>query len=267
MNDKIITVPVGKHKIEIVVGTITYILMRGDFAYIHRTNAPMICTKTSLVEIEKKMGKESLNEFIQIRRGCLVSLFAIHEITDRVYLGNGEVLEYSARNTITLKEEFSERRKKYLKEFADTVKPKTPEDFHEYYKVFDDIPIAFTDIEMVFDGGSRAVDWVFCYANRALAEIEQMPLEQLIGSRFGDVFPNMDDRWLKTYEWASLFGEVLQIIDYSLEIKSNLKIICFPTFKGHCGCILFDVAKLRFFRQTTDTDHSIAAFVGKMLGI
>lgn len=75
----------------------------------------------------------------------------------------------------------------------------------------------------------------------------------------------MDVRWLKTYEWATLFGETLQIIDYSPEIDTNLKIICFPTFKGHCGCILFDVDKLNFFRKTTDTERAVAAFVNKLL--
>ena len=30
---------------------------------------------------------------------------------------------------------------------------------------------------------------------------------------------------------AALYGEVLEIMDYSPEIDKNLKVICFPTFK------------------------------------
>ena len=55
----------------------------------------------------------------------------------------------------------------------------------------------------------------------------------------------MDAKWLRGYERATLYGETLEIVDYSPEIGTNLKIICFPTFPGHCGCILFDADKLR----------------------
>lgn len=262
--DGTITVICDKTEMQIVIRTVIYILMKGDYAYIHRSGADTVCTKTSMVELEKMLG-DKLYTFIKIKRGCLVSVFAIHDITDKVYLGNGEVLEYAARNTLAVKNEFTEKRKKFLREFANSEKPKTAEEFHDHYRVFDTLPIAFTDIEMVFDEKHRAVDWVFRYANPSLAEIERLPLDRIIGNRFGEVFPNMDTRWLKTYEWATLFGEVLQIIDYSPEIDTNLKIICFPTFKGNCGCILFDIDKLKFFHQTTDTQKAIANFVSKLL--
>lgn len=260
-----ITVISDKQEITIYIRSIIYILMDGDYAYVHISGKDTVRTKIPLVEMEKLLGSE-LEYFIKIKRGCLVSVFAIHSITEKVNLGNGEDLEYASRNTLKIHSDFQEKRKKFIHEFAVSVKPKTNEEFHQHYKVFDTLPIAFTDIEMIFDEASRAVDWVFRYANQTLAELEKIPLQTLVGSRFGKLFPNMDSRWLKTYEWATLFGEVLQIIDYSPEIDANLKIICFPTFKGHCGCILFDVDKLRFFRNNTDTDNAIAAFVGKLLG-
>lgn len=106
-------------------------------------------------------------------------------------------------------------------------------------------PFAFTDIEMVFNEERAAVDWIFRYANEALAKIEKIPLEQLVNHAFGSIFPNMDAKWLRVYERTALFGETLEIVDYSQEIDTNLKIICFPTFKGHCGCILFDQAEIQ----------------------
>lgn len=253
-----------KKSVEIEVRAIIYILMKGDFAFIHRTGGETVRTKTPLVELEKLLGG-AMASFIKVKRGCLVSVFAIHDITDTVNLGNGEELTFVSRTAGRVRREFLEKQRKFIHDFADEVTPKTAAEFHEHYRVFDSLPIAFTDIEMVFDETNRAVDWVFCYGNAALAELEKLPLEAMVGQRFGKLFPNMDPRWLKTYEWATLFGEVLQIVDYSPEIDRNLKIICFPTFKGHCGCILFDVDKLKFFRSTTDTDKAIAAFVGKLL--
>lgn len=253
-----------KRSIEIEIRTITYILMKGDFAFIHHTGGETVRTKMAMVEIERQLGK-AMEYFVKVKRGCLVSVFAIHDITDTVNLGNGEELSLVTRAAGRVRRDFWEKQRKFIHDFADEVTPKTPAEFHEHYQVFDTFPIAFTDIEMVFDETNRAVDWVFCYGNKALAELERLPLETMIGNRFGKLFPNMDSRWLKTYEWATLFGEVLQIVDYSPEIDRKLKIICFPTFSGHCGCILFDVDKLNFSRNTTDTDRAIAALVGKLL--
>ena len=37
----------------------------------------------------------------------------------------------------------------------------------------------------------------------------------------------------------------------------NIKIICFPTFKGHCGCILFDIAEIEFIKNSDKTDMAL----------
>ena len=108
------------------------------------------------------------------------------------------------------------------------------------------MPFAFRDIEMIFNEDRHAVDWILRYGNEKLAEVERVPLSGLIGNTFGSIFSNMDDKWLCTYERATLYGERLEIMAYSPEIDSELKIICFPTFSGHCGCILHDMEKLRF---------------------
>ena len=98
---------------------------------------------------------------------------------------------------------------------------------------------------MVFNEERAAVDWIFRYGNEALATLEKTPLEQLIDHAFGSIFPNMDAKWLRVYERTALYGEMLEIVDFSPEIDTDLRIICFPTFKGHCGCILFDQAEIQ----------------------
>ena len=74
---------------------------------------------------------------------------------------------------------------------------------------------------------------------------KKLPLDKMIGSSFSSLFSNMDSKWLQSYERATLYGETLEIMDYSPEIDTNLKIICFPTFPGHCGCILFNADKMK----------------------
>ena len=106
--------------------------------------------------------------------------------------------------------------------------PGSFEEYREYYKGYENMPFAFTDIEMIFDDGCRAVDWVFRYGNQALARLEKVPLDKLIGNRFGSIFPNMDSKWLRCYERAILFGEILSMNEYSPEIDTQLVILYLP---------------------------------------
>ena len=41
----------------------------------------------------------------------------------------------------------------------------------------------------------------------------------------------MDAKWLRVYERTALFGETLEIVYYSPEIDTKLKIISFPHFQ------------------------------------
>ena len=118
---------------------------------------------------------------------------------------------------------------------------------------------------MIFDEECRAVDWLFRYGNEALAKLEKIPLDELIGNTFGSLFENMDSKWLKGYERATLYGETLEMTDYSPEIDTYLKVICFPTFEGHCGCILFDIKKIDFIRSSDDTERALMLYFDNYL--
>lgn len=193
--------------------------------------------------------------FLKAHRGCLVSVMAIHNITDKINLNNGESLIYTIRKKKEIMEQFQKKQKKIIRSFDPEGIPVTPEEYHLHYQSFDEMPFAFTDIEMVFDDERHAVDWIFRYGNRALAKLEKLPLKKLIGSSFGSLFANMDSKWLRSYERATLYGETLEIIDFSPEIDTYLKVICFPTFKGHCGCILFDLSEIELSRRSDEIPY------------
>ena len=165
----------------------------------------------------------------------------IHSVTDTVNLSNGESLSYPPQRKSQLRRLFASRQKLFIDSLSDEDTPATPEEYRAHYRCFEDAPFAFADIEMVFSDERYAVDWIFRYGNPALARLEKIPLKKLIGSAFGSLFANMDPKWLRAYEQAALYGKTLEIVSYSPEIDTNLKIICYPTFKGHCGCILFNL--------------------------
>ena len=75
----------------------------------------------------------------------------------------------------------------------------------------------------------------------------------------------MDSKWLKSYERAAIYGETLELIDHSPEIDTYLKIICFPTIPGHCGCMLFDIEQMQFAGNSGDTHNAKLRYFANML--
>ena len=75
----------------------------------------------------------------------------------------------------------------------------------------------------------------------------------------------MDSKWLRSYERAALYGEKLEMMDYSPEIDTYLKVICFPTFRGHCGCILFDLSDIRYVENSEEAELSWRTYFEKQI--
>lgn len=255
---KYITIISNRRKIVIGISTILYVQLIGKNAEIHVSGGKIYKTRTTLGVLEEKLG----DGFIKAHRGCIVSVKAIHNITDKINLSNGESLEYAIRKKKEIISQICSQQKSIISSFDGDGAPTTKEEYREHYRAFDAFPFAFTDIEMIFNEESHAVDWIFRYGNAALAKLEKMPLERLIGSSFSSLFSNMDSKWLRSYERATLYGEILEIIDYSPEIDTYLKVICFPTFKGHCGCILFNISDIKFTKNSSDAEKALMLYFG-----
>lgn len=73
----------------------------------------------------------------------------------------------------------------------------------------------------------------------------------------------MDAKWLRLYERAALYGERLEVMDYSPEIGAWLKVICFPTFQGHCGCILFDLSDIVYTKISRQGSQAMMRYFDK----
>lgn len=257
--EKSITIVSKRRKITLPVRKILYIHMRRKHADVYMDDGKSIETRTTYKEFYDMLG----DDFIEVKRGNLVSVIAIHDITDTVNLNNGDTLEYTSSRKKEIEDSLYKKKKSIIRSFSTEGIPGTIEEYSEYYKGYENMPFAFTDIEMIFDDDCHAVDWVFRYGNQALAELEKVPLERLIGNRFGSIFPNMDEKWLRCYERAVLFGETLGMNEYSIEIDTQLTIICFPTFEGHCGCILFDANNIRHIRSASGEDGITKIILGK----
>ena len=235
-----LSITVKRKRLMLNVDTILYADVEKNIAQIHLVDGTVHRTRIPLSVLEKGLG----DGFLKIHRGCLVSVRAIHDITDTVNLSNGETLDYARRKKTAILSQLREKQRRLIAGFPEEGAPSTPEGYRAHYASLDNMPFAFADIEMVFNEERRAVDWIFRYGNEALAALEMIPLERLLGASFRSLFVNMASKWLRCYERVALFGETLQITGYSPEIDKTLQVTCFPTFKGHCGCILFDTSQV-----------------------
>lgn len=261
MRSNYINITANRKTVSLDMRTILYIFMNENVAEIHVAGDQVYRTRMTLETLEKDLGEG----FIKVHRSCLVSATAIHDVSDKIYLNNGETLNYVTRRKKAIQAELSEKRKNLLHLLeVDNTLPMEDE-YHARFASFDALPIAFTDIEMVFDEKQNAVDWIFRYGNAALAQLEKLPLETMIGASFSSLFPNMDEKWIQAYERAALGGETLEIVDYSPEIDAYLDVICFPTTPRHCGCILLNIAEMKYAENPGDSQNARLRYMAKLL--
>ena len=77
-----ITVISNKQEITLDVNQILYVQMQWNSAFIHISRELVYQTRMTLTELEGKLG----GNFIKVKRGCLVSAMAIHNVTDKINL-------------------------------------------------------------------------------------------------------------------------------------------------------------------------------------
>jgi hypothetical protein len=151
---KYISVISGGKKIVLNRDAVLYVLMVGRNAEIHLTDKQIYETRMSLSQLEEQLGEA----FLEIHRGCIVATRAIHSITDKVYLSNGEALIYTLRKKKQIVEQLQEKQRDIIRKFPKEETPDTEEEYRSHYSSFEKFPFAFTDIEMIFNEEHHAVD-------------------------------------------------------------------------------------------------------------
>ena len=86
---KYVTITSKRKKILLAISTIIYVQTVGKKTRIHVSGGTVYETRMTIGEIAKSLG----DYFIKVHRGCRVSAMAVHNITDKINLSNGECLE------------------------------------------------------------------------------------------------------------------------------------------------------------------------------
>ena len=135
--------------------------MKKQDAYVNLADGSVLKTRKTFAEFQDELG----DDFIRIHRGGLVAARAIHRVNSLITLCNGDSLEYSIQYKSEITKKFREKQRVIIDEIMDNDNPTDNEEYHKHYQCFDAMPIAFTDIEMIFDEERQAIDWIFRYGN------------------------------------------------------------------------------------------------------
>lgn len=259
-NEKL-SITMNYKRIELEIRAILYVAILNNTAEFHMADGTLYKMRFPFSKLEPLLG----DGFIKTHRNCLVAVRAIHDLSDKVYLNNGEELLYASRRRKELSAELRDKRQRLFDRLAGESPVPGGELCRERYRVFDDLPIAFVDVEAAVGPKENTVDWVVRYGNEALAAIGRKPSGELVGRRLSEVYPGMNRKWLRGCECAAFYGRTLEILDYSPEVDAYLNIICFQTTEGHCGCILLDFGQMEYARNVGDEENARLQFIAKFL--
>jgi hypothetical protein len=115
---------------------------------------------------------------------------------------------------------------------------------------FDRSPIAFCVIRVTKDKTGRYNDFIFEYVNEALAKLEGIPLDNLVGKHFYQIFYNASLKWLIPYGQAAYEGKTSSFVEYSPEIRKHLQIQAYQVDEGYAAVALMDVTEqMTYFEE------------------
>lgn len=108
----------------------------------------------------------------------------------------------------------------------------------EKFSAFDELPIPFCVIQMVFDLHGESSSFLFRYCNKMMEELEQSPLSMILNRSFYDLFENPDEKWLIKFGDIAKNGGRKIFRGYKDRLGKYVYIICYQALPGFCGCLL-----------------------------
>lgn len=178
------------------------------------------------------------SDFLNIQKGILVNTSQI------VNISSEGIYTMTDGHTFQGRKRHLSEHKKIRKELGLDSLPLASDDYVEPLSllekctILDEMPLAFCIIELVFDENGHGVDFVFRYCNKMMANVEGVPIDEMINRSFYEVFANGDKKWLVAYADVALNGNKRTLTDYSPEIDKQLTIHCYQPIPGYCACIL-----------------------------
>lgn len=212
---------------------ILYFKREGRKTVLSLTNGAQLQTYIPVKYLLSAMPKGA---FLNITKGLVISAWQVKSINGNVYtLSNGQQFTGRVRGG-------GEHRanRKRLEEHVMPEARLSAQTIYERFAVMDASPLAFCVIELVYNTAGHSVDFVFRYCNRALADLEGYPLEELLDHSYYDVYQDPDLKWLDAMTDVIQNGTLRVVDDINAITGKPVSAICTRVMEGFCICILVE---------------------------
>lgn len=219
-------------KNNIFASNIKYVIRENDKTNFYLVDGRIISCFHTIKSIMEILPDDA---FSIIKKGVLVAKNQIVNISKNTYtMLDGRVFEGRKRGLKTHKE-LNDSLNRNINLPVTGVDDITPT-----FSILNNMPAAFCVIQVEFDNDGKGIDIIFRYCNKAMEQLENKTLEEMMNKSFYDVFHNADPKWLVSYANVALNGVPCTITDYSPEIDKTLTIHCFQPMQGFCACLLLE---------------------------
>lgn len=232
-DNKKIELTVKRQKTELPVDTVLYAIVTDKLCTIHLTEGN---TLTLFLTVSALLPMLPAGDFIQISRSCIVSLRHIQNIDDHyVTMSDSAQLPYSQRKKAPLLYAF----RTYLanRPLSEIAEDKA-EDFISEFRCFDQCPFAFCIIEVYAQDPQLPGNFIFRYANEAMAQLENLPLNMILNFPVQTVLQDGIVNELPTFAHVALTGESANLYRYGAFSNEVLHMMCYQPRYGYCACFV-----------------------------
>ena len=114
MKQEYITIISKRVKKKIRTADILYIIKSEYLSLIHLLDGEVLQTITPIYELKEMLG----DDCIEVKKGCIVSVSAITNIKDKIYLCNGEEIDFTVRRRKAVRLEWQKKQKLMIDEIT-----------------------------------------------------------------------------------------------------------------------------------------------------
>lgn len=174
--------------------------------------------------------------FLNITKGVVISATEIKKIDGNIYTLSDDTVftgrvrgagEHKANRKNLEKHKVADSRIS-----AETVKQR--------FAVLDNSPLATCVIEAVFNTAGHSVDFIYRYANAALANLEKIRVDDMIDRSAYDVFKRINHKWIETYTAVAVDGASRIFEDTNIRSGRTVTAVCSQPLPNFCMITLID---------------------------
>ena len=117
------------------------------------------------------------------------------------------------------------------------------ENEEKYRSLFENIQEGVALHKLLFDEKGEAVDFIWLDVNPTYEKLTGLKKEQIIGKSGFEVIPNLERKWIETYEEVTKRGDPKIIIDHSDYLDKYWEVKAFRTAPSHFAVAMTDITE------------------------